>query len=543
MMRGFTGASAVAPGAAVVPGPDEFLDTIPEDQSVAQQRVANLSNVSAVASSDSEDEENPQRLSPRRKRKQREGSVTSSNANAIIEAGMDEQRPKQSSEKSRLASAVSCTKRCVVVCFSLLLLVVAVVVGVYFVVRHANEEKESASPVSKDMTEAPTPELTFPPNFYSELSTDPPTLAPSLDPEAIAAIDDALLKVTDSNDYYNSSTPQGACRNWLTHTDRMELRVSLHGEEAVQQRYIICVLYHATTKGDAQWMDSAMPFLNETLHECDWKGVSCNSSRVAVLYLTQRHLNGTIPAELTHLSELQLLSFGENNLTGTIPQGLLELPRLILIDLSSNLLTGTIPSVSTSPETLSRYSPLEVMYLDDNMLHGSVPFFDTLERLRVQRNLFTGFDPGYATLQSLTSWKMYDNIFSGTLPQFWDTPKLFYIDFALNFWTGSIPESLWNLPSLESLALNDAALTGTLPESTVSDHWKYLWLHSNKLAGTIPSTFGSDWVNMTGLRLNNNSLTGSISMEQCSEWPKMERLEMDCGRPNVTCDCCDVCHE
>lgn len=560
--------------------PDAFLDTIPEDQSVAQQRVSNLSAASAVASSDSDDEEdenNPQRRQQRRQNKNKSstkqssnnnhnnnhhhissrrglrspGSVASSN-NAIIESGLDETSSSAQQKKPSGASPRHLCGKGRSVTFYILLsvMLVGISIGVYFIVTRTGPSSTSSSeedPLPSNggtaaSSGSPTPELTFPPNFYIDMETDPPSFAPSMNLNDMADIDETLLKITSPADYFDELTPQGTCRYWLTRYDQLQVTVASYGEEAVQQRYILCVLYHATN-GPTEWLDAALPFLDEELHECDWEGISCEESEsVAILYLSERNLQGRIPSELIHLSHLQLLSLGENKLTGTIPQGLLELPRLIYIDLSSNSLTGNIPSTATSPTTLSRYSPLEVLYLDGNLLEGTVPFFDTLERMRVQRNLFTGFDPGYASLQSLTSWKMYDNAISGPLPEIWNAPDLFYVDLALNQWTGAIPESLWNLPSLKSLVLHDAALTGTLPESTVSDHWEYLWIHSNLLTGTIPPTFGSDWANVTELLLHNNSFTGTILTAQCDQWPYLNRLETDCNRADLICTCCTVCH-
>mmetsp|Transcript_57335 Transcript_57335/g.166431 ORF Transcript_57335/g.166431 Transcript_57335/m.166431 type:complete len:548 (+) Transcript_57335:142-1785(+) len=546
MFRGWTEAPASAPS-------DAFLDTIPEDQSVAQQKVKNLSAASAVASSDSgieldpdDVEEQPMRTTRKAKRA---ASVASSSNNAIIDTAdttrgvVSSPSPGPHSPDRYSKDDANAGRRWW--CWVLwTLMLTGMCVGVYYIVKHSTEGRhgdDSTSRASGGGTSSlePTLELTFPPGIVLDLTSDAPTMAPS--PSHIQEMDEILMQISSADAYLDPSTPQGECRDWLWKEDQLQLRKDIHGEESIQQRYILCVFYHATN--GQSWRTSNVPFLDPTMHECDWSNVGCNSDdQVATLYFTERNLQGTIPTEMIHLSHLQLLNLGENQLTGRIPQGLLELPDLILIDLSSNQLTGTIPSTATSPTTLGRYSPLEVLYLDGNRFEGTVPFFDTLHRMRVQKNLFTGFDPGYATLQTLTSWKMYDNRFQGPLPQEWDAPNLSYIDLALNQWTGTIPESLWNLPSLVSLALHDAQLTGTLPSQTASTSWKYLLLYSNQLSGSIPTGFAQDWINVTSILLHNNSLVGEITQDQCDQWPLMTRLETDCLRTELQCDCCTVCH-
>jgi hypothetical protein len=390
----------------------------------------------------------------------------------------------------------------------------------------------------------PTPELTFPPELYFEMESGVPTLTPSINSVDKSAIDAVLLQVSSAEDLGNPNTPQGTCHQWIIEKDNLQLRVNTAGAAGIVQRYVLCVLYHATNGHEWIWMDATMPFLDPNVHECDWNDVGCDTDGdvVASLYLAQSNLQGSIPSELIYLSGLEYINFGENRLKGTIPRGLLEMPKLLFVNFSSNALTGTIPSTATSPTTPSQYSPLEVFYLDNNQLEGTVPFFDSLQRLRVQRNLFTACDPGYATLGSLTSWTMYNNSIKGPLPEFWDAPNLTHVDLALNQWTGTIPASLWNLPELEALVLHNARLTGTLPASTVSTHWRHLWLHSNQLSGTIPLTFASDWSNVTHILLHENELTGNISIESCNHWPLKERIEADCSRANLTCACCTVCH-
>lgn len=522
--------------------PDAFLDTIPEDQAVAQQRVANLSAASAVASSDSEDETPNNKNSKRKKKRNRSkqdapGSVSASSDAALVGGHEDGQEQSLSQASgSHPVTKKPMTKRRLVFLVVMVALAVLVTVGVGIViVRVADENSSDESdeePSGDSSDDAPSSSATFPPGFIIDLESEAPSPAPSLNPVDVAAIDATLLPIVSSTlAYEDPSTPEGKCRKWLTSTDQAELRVDLDGTEKVIQRFILCVLYEATD-GPNAWNDPG--FRDGSVDECEWIGVSCPSrGRVSWLFLPNLNLQGSIPEILSHLEDLQGLILETNNLEGSIPQSILDMEKLIFLDLSSNALTGTIPD---------GLSPLTFLDLGTNSLVGSVPFFPNMVNLRVQKNLLSSFDDRYSQLESLQRWKMYDNLMQGNLPQEWNAPNLQYIDLSENAWTGQIPSGMWNLPSLKTLVLHDANLTGMLPSSTVSRDWEYVWLYSNQLSGSIPENMGAQWVNLTELLLYDNFLTGAIDASHCENWAKISRIETDCAKTNLACSCCTVCY-
>ena len=103
----------------------------------------------------------------------------------------------------------------------------------------------------------------------------------------------------------------------------------------------------------------------------EWEGVTVlrplGYGRVYELELPERRLAGTVPAELSGLSELTRLSLPRNNLHGSIPAELGQLTNLTHLDLSDNELTGPIPA------ELSQLVNLEVLYLGGNHLTGCIP--------------------------------------------------------------------------------------------------------------------------------------------------------------------------
>ncbi len=78
-----------------------------------------------------------------------------------------------------------------------------------------------------------------------------------------------------------------------------------------------------------------------------------------------------------------------------------------------------------------------------------------------------------------------------------------------NALTGTIPDSLGNLTSLTSLALYSNALSGTIPDLSNLDRLTNIDISSNQLSGTIPASLGN-LASLTSLHLNSNQLSGTI---------------------------------
>jgi hypothetical protein len=79
-------------------------------------------------------------------------------------------------------------------------------------------------------------------------------------------------------------------------------------------------------------------------------------------------LGGTIPSQLSSLSELTTLDLSYNALTSTIPSQLSSLSGLTTLDLSYNTLQGPIPS------SLARLTALQVLRLNNNaIVKGTIP--------------------------------------------------------------------------------------------------------------------------------------------------------------------------
>ena len=508
-----------------------FLDTIPEDTSIAAgagviHRPA-LSTASAVASADSDDEEQA-------KSNKKSGSDLSNGATL----GGDD-----AAARKRKAKKLARKKTQNLMFYTLVgVLLVGVAIGIFFLLQFSKSHQKNQVP-----SPAPADNYTLSPGSVW-LESEAPTSVPVWDAQDIQELDDALLEITpEQRSFSNLGTPQATCRDWFLTGSvfHSNFTVQLMGKERVQQRYILCVLYHSA--GGQFWdttrFTKSTNYLDAYADECTWDGVICppDSATVSGIYLENANLIGELPEELAHMKHITYLRIFDNaGLVGTIPSNLLSkssLPKLVTLDLRNNSLTGTIPEPSSVSDELKN------VFLHDNNLIGRIPFLGSnLKRLYAFNNMLTEFPSDqYATIKSLQVVLIDNNFLTGTLSQTkWETQDLEVLDVAGNSLVGRVPESLWQLTSLKNLILNDNQFRDTLPASeTTGKAFENVWLHSNEFAGTIPASLGVGWVNLTSLRLHDNNFSGAIP---CNNFfavdPATFQLEADCALPSLACTCC-----
>ena len=99
--------------------------------------------------------------------------------------------------------------------------------------------------------------------------------------------------------------------------------------------------FYRATKGD-RWQFNTNWMTDAPIGQ--WYGVRTDGNgRVTVLHLASNRLDGTLPPELSSLSELTALRLWDNRLTGRIPLSLGRLSNLTELFLDDNQLTGPIP--------------------------------------------------------------------------------------------------------------------------------------------------------------------------------------------------------
>ncbi|XP_076916464.1 uncharacterized protein LOC143576200 [Bidens hawaiensis] len=236
-------------------------------------------------------------------------------------------------------------------------------------------------------------------------------------------------------------------------------------------------------------------------------------SNIQYLDLSHNSIEGSFPSELTNMTSLRVLDLSGNSLNSSIP----TMPGLLKLDVSDNIfeqielvgiwrqcylmeliLTGNtnyfegeMIGPSSNRSECSQYA-LEALYLDHNLLNGSIPeFLGRLTNLRVLQ--------------------LSENSFTSSIPKSLERLRLLEVlDLYYNALTGSIPESLGRLTCLNRLSLQSNRLTGAIPTSLGRlASLKELSLASNLLTGQIPVSIGQ-LIKLVKLDLSENSLEGVV---------------------------------
>jgi hypothetical protein len=127
--------------------------------------------------------------------------------------------------------------------------------------------------------------------------------------------------------------------------------------------------------------------------------------------------------------------------------------------------------------------------------------------------------------------------------------NLRFVDLSSSQFTGPIPSSLFDVPTLEILYLYENALTGSIPSNYGNaSNLRDLYLNDNMLIGNVQPIEAGQLDRLTEFRLENNMLTGSMPASFCAlrgddREQDLIALIADCGgaMPQLQCDCCNSC--
>ena len=300
-----------------------------------------------------------------------------------------------------------------------------------------------------------------------------------------------------------------AFQRWLTNIP-MKSGV-LNCEEKVAGDRGVLIDFFNSTNGQ-NWYNSTNWLSEKSLGE--WHGVSVDhEEHVTELRLIDNNLTGSIPSDLSKLTQLQTLVLFGSEITGSIPPEIALLRHLKILNLSLNQLTGSIPS------ELGKLKNLEKMMLPSNNLTGVIPpelgELENLTRLQLTDNRLTGGIPAeLGQLNNLLDMRIGSNPLSGTIPlELGELTKLEVLIISNSGLTGSIPSELGNLANLRFLRLKINSLTGEIPpELGELSNLHALDLSVNELMGSIPAELGK-LAKLRDMRLEHNRLTGSIPPE------------------------------
>ncbi|KAJ0986281.1 hypothetical protein J5N97_004637 [Dioscorea zingiberensis] len=142
-----------------------------------------------------------------------------------------------------------------------------------------------------------------------------------------------------------------------------------------------------------------------------------------------------------------------------------------------------------------------------------------------RQNLTGSLPDELANLTSLQSIDLTHNYLGGTIPVAWTSLPLITLSLLGNRISGSIPEELGNITTLNILVLEDNLLQGSIPSSLGKlRNLEQLLLSANNLTGGLPETLGN-LKNLTHFRIDGNPISGKIP-SFIVNWLKIQQLEM-----------------
>jgi Leucine-rich repeat (LRR) protein len=236
-----------------------------------------------------------------------------------------------------------------------------------------------------------------------------------------------------------------------------------------------------------------------------------NMTQLFGLYLEGNYLESSIPTEVGFMKSLAELYLHNNHISSTIPSQVCGLRFLFKFNVYINLLSGSIPSCIGEMNNLRLFSVVA------NLLSGSLPSqlgsVSNLLQLGGSDNFLTGVIP--VTIYSLPQLKQLwfaVNYLSGTLsPSIASLSAIYQIELEVNLMSGIIPGELFTAVSgLQSFFVNNNWFSSTIPDSLFNSvSLEYLYLDNNMFIGTISNVFS----NASRLKIFSvaaNYLTGTI---------------------------------
>ncbi|KAH6798255.1 hypothetical protein C2S52_022809 [Perilla frutescens var. hirtella] len=312
-----------------------------------------------------------------------------------------------------------------------------------------------------------------------------------------------------------------------------------------------------------QALSSSLPDLTTlSLRGCGLSGPLHSSlaglHSLSILYLDGNNLSTTVPEFIANFSNLTTLTIGNCFLQGTFPDTIFLVPTLQTLDLSNNrLLSGTIPQFPRR----SKFRTMVLSYTNfSGMLPSSIGNLSMLSKIDLSNCNFTGMI--LSTISNLTKLVHIDfslNSFTGSIPPFSMSNKLTYLDLSRNsltgslsskhfeglshlvninlgrnFLSGTIPKSLFSLPSLQQLQLSNNKFSGQIDEFPISNPFILgtLDLSSNQLEGSIPESFFK-LKGLSVLSLSSNLYNGTLKLEMIQRLPNIRTLELGHNKLSV----------
>ncbi|KAH7651414.1 Non-specific serine/threonine protein kinase protein [Dioscorea alata] len=141
------------------------------------------------------------------------------------------------------------------------------------------------------------------------------------------------------------------------------------------------------------------------------------------------------------------------------------------------------------------------------------------------QNLTGSLPDDFSALTSLQTIDLSRNYLSGTIPVAWASLPLTKLALLGNRISGSIPEEIGDISTLQELILEDNLIEGAIPRSLGKlVNLEGLLISGNYFSGELPDSLGN-LRNLTNLRIDGNPISGKIP-SFVGNWTKLQRLDM-----------------
>ena len=280
------------------------------------------------------------------------------------------------------------------------------------------------------------------------------------------------------------------------------------------------------------------------------------------LYLYRNTLTGEIPTTFGNLDLFEFQAY-ENRLTGEIPEEFYNNRNLQLLRIDFNSITGTISS------SLGNMADLQDLRINENLLSGPLPAsignLNNLSKFEskclsvsnfiIKKNdltfLSSSMGSSYPLFRIEVVLRVNDNSFSEAIPDgFGSWGDLDFADFSNNQFTGSIPASIFDIPTIRILYLSNNFISGPLPDN-YSDPpvLRDLFINGNSITGQVPGIASGQLMQLTEFLLQDNQFTGSMPSSICNlrgigilddlwaDCSDNADFELECRAPQ----CCTLC--
>ncbi|KAF9596542.1 hypothetical protein IFM89_012273 [Coptis chinensis] len=345
--------------------------------------------------------------------------------------------------------------------------------------------------------------------------------------------------------------------------EKPDLKTLVKNLSELRELYLDGVNVSMNRKEWCQSLSSALPNLEVlSLSSCSLSGPFdsslLNLKSLSGLALSQNNITADVPEFFGNFSKLSFLRIGGSGLIGKFPEKIFQLPLLRSLDVSTNPnLQGSLPEFPESgylenlvlsntnftgklPVSIGNLRFLSKLELPNCGFSGSIPAsmsnLTRLQYLDLSSNNFTGTLPSFGSSENLTLVNLAHNQLAGSISTSEWSGHLKFVSLNLrnNSFNGTIPSTLFTLPSLQMLDLSQNRFTGPLSEfhngsSLLLDT---LDLSENMLEGSLPSSF----FNLTSLKmlsLASNNFSDTLRLDRLQNLRNLSNLDLSGSKLSI----------